>query len=455
MSLDSFVQLVFNVYEAYTVALFVEDGEKLSCLSAFSFARSFDKARTVPMDGTLPGWVVKHREPLIIGNFDKDEETLGYYRKKEEIKSFMAHPLEMQGVIVVDSKKKWVFTEKEKKVLPLFVSLLSQELEREKRLRDMEEEREQLALTRRIIAFMREARGDESMLEEVLKEGLAVSGGDLSLVGVENEGRMRIIGVVGSGADELMGAEFHARTNIVSTVVEGGRELLLPYESGYLREKPLVFPNEAVRAKQYFGFPLVMDEKAYGFLGFASLSQRRLKEGAIGALRDMAGLVSLFLVRLKIREEMAASARRDPTTGALRLGPLLDHLGEMKKKKAGFSLVSIKFPDLALFRRKLGMEAADGILRKMHQGIGYCMGKGAVVARRGGGHFYVALTDAETAEKENMLKILRFTILRNISSDVTAAKRDIEIGTACFPKDGADLWELLDIAEGRGSGTTA
>jgi GGDEF domain-containing protein len=234
-------------------------------------------------------------------------------------------------------------------------------------------------------------------------------------------------------------------------VVEAGGELLLPYESGYLREKPLVSPNEAVRAKQYFGFPLVMDEKAYGFLGFASLSQRRLKEGAIGVLRDMAGLVSLFLVRLKIREEMEASAKRDPTTGALRFGPLLDHLTETAKKKTEFSLVSIKLPDFALFRRKLGMEAADAVLRKMHQSIEYCMGKGAVIARSGSGHFFVVRKGVEKPEEENVLKILRFTILRNISPEVTAAKRDIEIGTAYFPKDGEDLWELLDIAEGRGA----
>ena len=50
-----------------------------------------------------------------------------------------------------------------------------------------------------------------------------------------------------------------------------------------------------------------------------------------------------------------------------------------------------------------------------------------------------------------MLKILRFTILRNLSPEVTVAKRDIEIGTAYFPRDSEDLWELLDIAEGRGA----
>jgi GGDEF domain-containing protein len=451
MSLDSLVQLVFNVYEAFTVALFMKDGENLSCLSGFSFSRSFDKARGIPVDGTLPGWVIKHKEPLIIGNFDKDEETLGYYGKPEGIKSFMAYPLEMPGVVVVDSKKKWVFTEKEKKLLALFVSLLAQEAEGEKLLRDMEEEREHLALTRRFIAQMCESRSAESMLGEVLKESLGASGGDLSLAGVENNGGIKIMGAVGSGADRLMGAEFSAHASIVSTVIDGARELLLPYESGYLRERPLVSPDEAVKAKQFFGFPLILDEHAYGFLGFVSLTQRRLREGSINMLRDMAGLLSLFLVRLKVRQDLEASIQRDPTTGALRFEAFLAYLTEMAKKKDGFSLVSIKFPDFVHFRRRLGIKAADAILGSMHQGIRYCMEKDAVIARSGEGHFYVAVKGAETPEGENVLKILRFTILRNLSSEVTVEKRDIEIGTARFPKDGEDLWELLDIAEDRGA----
>lgn len=453
MSLDSLVQLVFNVYEAFTVALFVKDGKKLSCLSAYSFSRSFDKARAVAIEGTLPGWVAKHREPLIIGNFDKDEETLGYYGKKEEIKSFMAYPLDVPpGVIVVDGKRKWAVTEKEKKVFPLFVSLLAEEVEREKQIRDMEEEREHFALARRLLGFIRESREDESVLEKALNEGLALSGGDLALAGVETRGRMRVIGVAGNGGDGLLGAESLPRTSVVS-MIEGGRELLLPYESGYLRERPLVFANETVKARQYFGFPLVTDEKAYGFLGFASLSHRRLREGAIGALRDMAGLLSLFLVRSKVRGDLEASARRDPVTGALRFGPLIERLTEMAEKKTAFSVVSIKLPGFALFRRKLGIAAADAILRKMHQGIDYCMGKrGTVVAIHEGAHFYIATRGVDEQESENVLKILRFTILRDLAPDVAIAKSGIQIGTALFPRDSEDPWELLDIAESRGAG---
>ncbi|MCX5799010.1 MAG: GAF domain-containing protein [Proteobacteria bacterium] len=146
---DGFSQLIFNIYEAFTVALFMKDNEMLKCLSSVSFANSFDRNRSIPVEGTLPGWVMKHREPLIIPNFDKDEGTLGYYGDTEGIKSFMGYPMEANGVIIVDSKKKWGFTDKEKKILGNFASVIHQEIDREKRFQDIEEKVEELYIERR------------------------------------------------------------------------------------------------------------------------------------------------------------------------------------------------------------------------------------------------------------------------------------------------------------------
>jgi GGDEF domain-containing protein len=455
MSLDGFVQLIFNVYEAFTVALFVTEDDHLSCFSAVSFAKSFDKSRRVPVDGTLPGWAAKHREPLIIGNFDKDEETLGYYGKEEEIKSFMAYPLDIPGVIVVDSKKKWVFTEKEKKVLAHFVSVLSAEVDREKQLREMEEEREELFLTRRVIGLLRQPRANTLALEEVLKEGLAVAGGDLALTGVESKGRLKVISAVGTGAGKLVEAESSLKESIVSAIVDGGTEFLLPYESGFLRGKPLLFHSDGLKAKQFFGFPLMLDEKPYGFVGYASLSSRRLREGAIGVLRDTGVLISLFLGRFKAREEIEVAGDRDPVTGTLRFGPFFGHLEEMALKKKDFVLVSVSLSAFRAYNRLVGIDRVDGMLRRMYQGIEYCMGKNAIITRSGGGHFYAALRGVDVPEGENILNILKFTVLSNVSQEIGGTKKVIELGAAYFPRDSEDLWELMDIARGRGRGNAA
>jgi len=452
VSLDRIVQLVFNVYEAFTVALFVVEEDHLSCFSACTFAQSFDKARPVPLDGTLPGWAARHREPLIIGNFDKDEETLGYYGKEEEIKSFMAHPLDIPGVMVVDSKKKWVFTDKEKKMLAHFVSLLSAEAEREKELRLMEEEREELFLTRRVIGILREPSTASSALEEVLREGLTVARADMAIVGVETKGRLKVTGVVGANADRLSGVEASSKESIVSTMLEGGTEFLLPYDSGFLREKPFLFQNDGIRVRQLFGFPLMLGDSPYGFVGFVSVSQRHLKEAAIGVLRDVALLVSLFLSGHKIREEGKIDGGRDPVTGGMRFGQFFQHLDGLTQNSKDFAILSIRLSAFDFYNRSLGVEKVDDLLRRMHQGIEYCTGKNAIITRSGGGRFYVALKGADVPEDENILNILRFTVLGNFADEVAMTKQGIEIGAAYFPRDSKEPWKLMDIAKSRGKG---
>ncbi len=450
MSLDGFVELIFNVYEAYTVALFVKEGDHLSCFSSISFAKSFDKAKPLPLDGTLAGWVVKHKEPLIIGNFDKDEETLGYYGKKEEIKSFMAYPLEIAGAIVVDSKKKWVFTEKEKKILAHFVTVASKEVEREKQLREMEEEREEISLLRRQLNFLRQPSLAGTFVEEVVKEALAVSAGDMAVAGIERKGRLSIVAAVGTGAATLLGAECPLQQTVASTVLEGGREFLLPYESGYLREKPLLFQNDGIRARQYFGFPLAVDERPFGFLGFVSLSSRPLKETSIAALRDTAHLTSLFLGRVQMQEEMEALTLRDPATGAMGFGLFFDAISELARQKKGFSLISVRLSGLPGINRTNGCAYGDDLLRKMRKSIEYCAGEHALITRSGGAHFYAAIKGSDGLEEgRNILNILKFTVLSTLSGLAPGAKKDVEIGTAHFPRDGKDLWGLLDMAEDR------
>jgi hypothetical protein len=73
-----------------------------------------------------------------------------------------------------------------------------------------------------------------------------------------------------------------------------------------------------------------------------------------------------------------------------------------------------------------------------------------MVTRSGGAHFYVAITGSDGLEEgRNILNIFKFTILNTLPGLAPGAKKDVEIGSAYFPRDGKDLWELLDIAEDR------
>lgn len=449
-TIDSLSNLIFNIYEAFTVAFFVKEQNHLKCLSSVSFATSFDKTKPVPIDSSLPGWVVKHNESLIIPNFDKDVESLGYYGADEGIKSFMGYPMEGKGVIIVDSKKKWVFTDKEKKILGSFVALIEDEIEREKKAQDVEEIIEELSMEKKIMGLFHELNLSHISAKEIFRELLTLSGADICFTGIEKNGKLYIKDILGIDEENYHMKACPSGSSIASTVMDGERELLLPYNSGFLKEKALFFPGESIKAKQFFGFPLFSDDITIGVIGFASITDMRLHEKSIGLLRNVSTLLSLYYSSMWMRENLEKLKDFEPVTGSIQFTTFLGLMERLIKKEEKFSLLSVKLAHLNAYNRNMGYEFTNGLLQKVFQVIRYCVGGNSFISRKGGGHFYVLLRGKEALDARNILKILNYTIAKNISEDVAIDHKTMtEMGISHFPDDSKNLWELLDRAKER------
>jgi signal transduction protein with GAF and PtsI domain len=120
--INEFIELVSNIMESYTTTLFLaddHDGEGLILSSFHSLGSNIKKDCKVQSGEGIIGWVFREQKPVLAGYFDKrDATTLKFYEKDEEIKSLIAIPLpENYGVLCVDSKKSYVFTEEKEKIL--------------------------------------------------------------------------------------------------------------------------------------------------------------------------------------------------------------------------------------------------------------------------------------------------------------------------------------------------
>ncbi|MBP1745551.1 MAG: hypothetical protein H6Q54_166 [Deltaproteobacteria bacterium] len=449
-TIDSLSQLIFNIYEAFTVAFFIKEHDYLKCLSSVSFAASFDKARPVTINNSLPGWVAKHNEPLIIPNFDKDVETLGYYGSDEGIKSFMGYPMEGKGVIIVDSKKKWVFTDKEKKILGSFASLIDEEIEKGRKTQDFENIIEELSVEKKIISLFRDLNLSHISIKELFIELLSLSGADLCFTGIEKNGKLFLKDILGIDDDSYLMKVCPSGSSIASTVMEGERELLLPYNSGFLKEKALFFPGESIKAKQFFGFPLLSDDVSIGVIGFASLSDKPLQEKSIEPLRNVSSLLSLYYSSIWMRENLEKLKDFEPVTGSIQFTTFLGLMERLIKKDEKFSLLSVKLSHLNAYNRNMGYEFTNGLLQKVFQVIRHCVGSNSFISRKGGGHFYILLKGREAIDARNIVKILNYTIAKNISEDIQIDQKNLtEMGVSHFPEDSKNLWELLDRAKDR------
>ena len=443
--IDSLSQLMFNVYEAFSVVLYIKDDDMLRCRSSVTFARSFDKHKSIPVEGTLPGWVLKHNTPLVIPNFDRDPMALGYYGADEGIKSFLGYPMESQGVIIVDSKKKYVFTEKEKKILHSFAEMILEEFEQEKRSLDNEDAIEDLFCEKRILTLFSELNAAKISVQGVLQEMLLLSGGDFAFIAMEKRGKLTLQDVAGAGDRDLLKKSCRSGESIAAMVVEGSREMLLPYNSGYLREKPLFFPGEPIRTRQFFGFPLVTDDVPFGVVGFAALSGNRLKEGTIGALRNLSSLLALYYSSLWLREHAERLKDFDNLTGAIAFPVFLGLMEKAVARKDRFSLISVKLLDLADYNRRKGAEFGNNILRKVFQVIKYCSGGQSYVTRRSGGHYYVMLKGAEVFESRNTAKLLHHAVGKSLAEEkLSDGQSMVEVNTVDFSGTVQDIWGVFE-----------
>jgi len=127
--LDRFLGLICSVFDGYSAVLFLRDQHKDSSVlaSSFSLGDSIRPGTEINPGTGLVGWIVKNNKPLLINNFDRDEGCLGYYPREKEskIKAFMGCPLPGEsGVLCVDSKKTYSFSDKDQKILYQFAQLI-------------------------------------------------------------------------------------------------------------------------------------------------------------------------------------------------------------------------------------------------------------------------------------------------------------------------------------------
>jgi len=248
--------------------------------------------------------------------------------------------------------------------------------------------------------------------------------------------------------EEYRARECPSGNSIAFMILEGGRELILPYNSKYLREKPLFFPEELLKAKQLFGFPFITEETTFGVIGFISLYDHPLRENSIGVLRDVSVLLSFYYKSLWVKKYMENVKDIEPVTGALLFPAFLQSLEKTIQKGTKFSLLSIKLPALSLYNKNMGLEFTNDLLNKVAQIIRYCVGDRPLITRKGGGHFYVLLKDSEMIDVKNTLKIMHHAIIKSIPRDIATDNEPIaESGLSYFPEDTQNIWELFDKAD--------
>ena len=308
--LDRVLALLCSVLEAYSAVLFlpVKNGSpEHRPAASFSLGNSVDQEAEVVEGRGLVGWILRTGEPLLVSNFDRRRNQLGYYAEGEEqhIKAFMGCALPAgAGVLCVDSKRQYSFSEKDQKLLHLFASLAA-ELQAEAEAEDGRRATARYyAALRTVYELRREHTRWKDFLHHFL-DLLAVMTGHSYAALCTRDSEGESYAVEGESMPlllrPLIPASFPISNGVVGWVFRNNAPVMGDGPDG-LPNTPLVGNNlDLPRFQSVTAVPLIIQRKTRGVLCLACETPREPDEAGNDFVRMAAEHLALFLENLYIK----------------------------------------------------------------------------------------------------------------------------------------------------------
>lgn len=314
--LDQILCIVCNVFDAHTSVLFLQMGEdRYRINSFFSLSDSITKDTVITTGSGLAGWIIRNGKPLLINNFDRAKGHLGYYPLGEEasVRAFMGCPIDHgMGVLCLDSKRTYSFSDKDQKILHQFSKLIGTLVMEFRRLAAGVSEQRFYHGLRLLSELRSKASSWLSYLTHFLRILSEITGFSHCFLAVRDE-RGSFFSVEGSNRELILGSDdlnlqFPVENGLVGWVFRNGAPVFAGKKELSSPATSLLGPNVPLPS---FGsvacVPLTIYKRTRSVLVLASTSPQPIT----GELRDFLGMVaanlSCFLENLYLRNRLTSS----------------------------------------------------------------------------------------------------------------------------------------------------
>lgn len=273
--IQNLIDLISNTTEAYTTVLFTAPGpdEPLTIRAYQSLSRNIDETVKIGPGEGLVGWVHRNNEPVNVDQFESDTRRLLFYKTDESIKSFMATPLHsVHGVLAVDSKQRYIFTEKSHKILSQFAKTLEMTLERINQASDALTKASTMTFIGDLEELLGERIQDPDRMERVLELLKTFNGANacyLAAVFPGDPERFHLISADRENQGDVAGKSYEIGKGLAGWVLEKKKPLFLDRAGADSERSFLFHTDERIKTYQTFaGYPLIWGKRLRGALLF-------------------------------------------------------------------------------------------------------------------------------------------------------------------------------------------
>ena len=287
--LNELIQLISNVTESFTTALFLFDSvkNKLNLRCYHSLSLHINPDTQLQVGDSLIGWVAKNQRPVNIAPFDRDTRNLKLYLKDEKIKSFLAVPVGEVGVLCVDSKRNYVFTDKDQKILHDFSLLVLQVLQAQATAKIEKQQQTILEFFNHINALSKKKQDLNQYYQRVLQCCRKFSNTDAAFLVLvpKKKDRYKVVALEGTLKAPLKKTFLPIDMGLTGWVIREEKPLVRRSMKPRNHKSYIFFPDDpCMHFQSYIGLPMLFFGKLYGVMNLVGHRENNWEDDEIQAL---------------------------------------------------------------------------------------------------------------------------------------------------------------------------
>ncbi|MEE8484535.1 MAG: sensor domain-containing diguanylate cyclase [Nitrospinota bacterium] len=469
---ENLVKALGNVMDAFSAAFFLYDGgtNSLNLLASFSLSGHLNLDANVKVGEGMIGWVAKEQKRLSVKEFKHDTTTLKLYTEEEDIKSFMAAPVtegdNLIGVLTVDSKRKYVFTPKDIKILDDFAIVFSDTAVRHERKRKFKKDAANIQALDEIVSGLSSCKRMADIVEKLYENigRLVEHSRFLFALKSSEEGTFNLISEPSRKESEIKRVPLKLDESLMGWVIKNNRALNHPDLSGRADKHGL---GDAARSRiregfrSFVGVPMVVRKHVIGALGILGREKNAFAQRDVRLLSILGAIAASHVAGSYAYGVSMAAKKTDTLTGLGNYIYMQEKISKLDGSLPG-ALLTIDVCNFSSITSEFSVKTADLVLVELARFFKRILKNEGFVARYYGDVFLIYLNDYDRDEvqiaSKKLLDIIRAKTFFINDKPITFECRG---GLAFYPDDsrsGDELikrsFEALKEAQSRQGGKT-
>ena len=452
--LSHLIDLIGNVADAHTTALFGLTKDKLVMREHFTLSRHLNRNIVIKIGEGPIGLAAQTLKPQLIEHIDSD--IGGIYKKPENLKGFLAVPVvaeDLLGVLIIDTKESYQISIKLQKTLLNFAEQIAWHLHQEKH-RTITNDMPSLQELNSYCKFLAESPNRSSVADRLTQIPAAIiSFKSIAVIWFEeNQKEGRIIGHRGFTHD-LSETVVHFGKGLVGSCAKNRSPLLLRFNS---ERKTILFSEDEKTEdlSSAVALPIQLNETLYGVLLVGSTSPEGLSHADLDKLSLIVSAAASALFCSDTKDRWVYDKNLDPVTGVPNHRFLTEYKlavsEELFKSNQPVYFLSVQLTNLADLYQTYGVDQGDAFLKQMIALFAKMIPSPKFVFRFSENTFALMLMNRKQKEVDQLQTKLKQLFEYNpLHVNGIAIQANIQWGLSVYPDDAKELFKLISLSRNR------